>query len=106
MAIVIRRTKPITVIRRSRPEERPARYGTGWPMRPGYPYNAHKPGYHVIEIQGVRHTFLWRPDNGRPMDHGWTCGTWSCSPDVMGKHDYHGECTIVYRAPPWRCPSF
>lgn len=99
MAVIIRRSKPITVIRRSKPVDVRARYGTGWPLRPGYPFNGNKKGYHLIEVDGVGHVFLWRPEGG-PLEIGWTCGMWSCSPEVMGKHNYVGECTPVYRSPP------
>lgn len=99
MVTIVRRPKPITISRRPKPQTDSSRYGAGWPLRPGFPYNSGKQGYHCIEIDGVGHTFLWRPEGG-PLEIGWTCGMWSCSPEVMGKHDYKGECTIVYRAPP------
>jgi hypothetical protein len=98
MVTIVRRSKPITVIRRSRPAPEVDRYGKGWPLRPGHPYNGHKPGYHVITIRGEPHVFLWVPN--APLGAGWTCGAWACSADVMGKNDYVGECTIVYRQPP------
>jgi hypothetical protein len=104
MVTIVRRSKPITVIRRSRPAPEVDRYGKGWPLRPGHPYNAHESAYHLIEIQGGRHVFLWVPS--APLGAGWTCGMWSCSADVMGKHDYLGQVGIVYRAPPVDTPKF
>lgn len=102
MAIVIRRSsvqappEPIKIKRRGR-EHRPEHVGQGWVNIPGFPPDRLKSAYHCIEIEGVRHAFLWDP-HGR-LGEGWTCGKWSCSAGVMAPHNYMGECTIVYRSP-------
>lgn len=99
MAVIIRRPKPITVIRRSRPPEPSG--GRDWPLRPGYPYNAHEAAHHAIEIRGELHILLWRPS-----DEMWTCGLAQFSPSVIGQHNYAGQGTVVYRAPPVEVPKF
>lgn len=81
MAIVIRRTAKPT--------------GTGWPLRPGFPYNSNKKGWHLLIIKFEHQVLFWRPHAEM-----WTCGLAEFSPGVVGQHDYVGECTPVYRQPP------
>jgi hypothetical protein len=98
MAVIIRRSKPITIKRRVKNREHdPGHIGTGWVYIPGFPPDRLKAAYHCIEINGVRHAFLWDPRG--QLGEGWTCGKWSCSAGVMAPHNYMGECTIVYRSP-------
>lgn len=101
MVTIIRRSTPTTVIRRSRPTATDDRYGKGWPLRPGHPYNGHESAYHLIGIRGERFVFLWKPSASE-----WSCGMWTCSADVMGKHDYLGVVSVVYRAPPSAEPTY
>jgi hypothetical protein len=80
-----------TIIRRSK-EAPPV--GKDWPlaMHPGYPHLESKYTMHVIEIEGQLFTFLWDHQAGM-----WSTGLTRYSPATMSQHDYHGECTIVYR---------
>ena len=86
MAVIPRRHK---VIRRSQVP------GGGWPFRPGHPYNQNKAGYHLVNIRGEGFVFLWVPS-----EEMWDTGLARYSADIMGEHDYMGECTPVFRAPP------
>jgi hypothetical protein len=97
MAIIIRRNKPITIKRRKQPNHHSdGRLGEGWPYERGYPANRIKRAYHAIDVNGIIHAFLWEP-SGR-LGEEWSCGKWSCSPGVMSKHDYKGECSIIFRS--------
>lgn len=71
--------------------------GTSWPYRPGYPHDADKRQYHLLEIEGVRHVFMWEP--GASLDCMWSAGLYRCTPSVMAKHNYVGVCSPVYRVP-------
>jgi len=95
--LVIKRNKPIVIKRNRRPPlHSESREGGGWKYERGFPPDRTKRAYHVINVHGVDYAFLWEPA-GR-LGEEWTAGKWSCSPGVMGCHDYRGECTIVIRS--------
>lgn len=100
MAIVIRRSKPITIKRRKRPTTEEIhgseREGQGWVHIPGFPPDRLKRAYHALNIDGTIYAFLWEP-HGR-LGEEWRAGRHSYGPSVMRSHDYIGECTIVYRS--------
>jgi hypothetical protein len=105
MAVIVRRNKPeapapIVIKRAKRPRREDLhgeqREGQGWVYGRGLPPDRTKRAYHLINVYGVDYAFLWEP-HGR-LGEEWTAGKWSCSPGVMGCHDYRGECTIVYRS--------
>lgn len=101
MAVIIRRSRPITIKRRPRPLTEDIhgseREGQGWVYIPGFPPDRLKRAYHLLNIDGTDYAFLWEP-NGR-LGEEWRAGRHSYGPSTMKSHDYRGECTLVYRSP-------
>jgi hypothetical protein len=110
MTVTIRRSKPVTIIKRtSKPPVHPeiqgiinrqppmdefSRHGHNWPDQPGWPPDRGRTKYHLIYMRDrdTPFVFLW---DARRQE--WTVGLHSWSAQVMGAHDYVGECTPIYR---------
>jgi hypothetical protein len=69
--------------------------GVGWPLRPGYPFNAHNSYWHAVEINDRVYPLLWRP-----AEEMWTSGLATYSPEIVGCYDYRGLVSVIYQAPP------
>jgi hypothetical protein len=98
---IIRTNKPAPkVIKRTpkKPVPEVLREGTGWPVHRGIPQSSNKAAHHAIEVEGKIHVFLWEPDS--PLEAMWSCGLYRCSASVMGRHNYRGEVSVVYRLSP------
>lgn len=101
MAVIIRRNKPTIIKRRPRPliddTNLEKREGKGWVYIPGFPPDRTKRAYHLLDIDGTHHAFLWEP-NGH-LGEEWQAGRHAYSPATMRIHDYKGECSLIYRSP-------
>lgn len=74
--------------------EEGGRFGRNWPGQPGWPPDSMRSKYHLIRVENYESPFVFLWDAKRQE---WSGGLTVYSAGVMARHDYIGECTLIYR---------